>query len=273
MQVALTIAGSDSGGGAGIQADLKTFEAYEVFGASVVTAVTAQNTQGVQGAWPVPPEVVQAQLHSVLSDLNVKAVKTGMLYDAATIRLVAEVLKDRSLNLPLVVDPVMVATSGDRLLKEDALQALKSELLPLAKVITPNIPEAEALTGIQIGNREDMAFAAEILAEFYPEAWILIKGGHLAAESKIDDQVSDLLYHREAYWLDARRIKTRHTHGTGCTLSAAITAYLCRRKAVFAAVKDAKSYVHGAISQAWKGYGKGRGSLRHNHRKSGNSSN
>lgn len=258
MNIALTIAGSDSGGGAGIQADLKTFEAYSVFGASVITAITAQNTQGVQGSWPVPVEMVDQQLQSVLSDIKVRAVKTGMLHNADIIKVVADRL--RKYDLPLVVDPVMVATSGDSLLEDSAIESLKEELLPLAKVITPNLAEAEVLSGIKIGSREDMEFAARILKEFFPGAWILIKGGHFEGEKV----AADLLFNREYYWLEARRIRTKHTHGTGCTLSAAIAANLARRSGVFSAVKASKSYTHGAIKHAWKSVGKGRGSLRHN---------
>lgn len=258
MNVALTIAGSDSGGGAGIQADLKTFEAYSVFGASVITAITAQNTQGVQGVWPVPLEMLDQQLESVLSDLRVRSVKTGMLHNAGAIKLVADHLRKH--DIPLVVDPVMLATSGDSLLEEEALTSLKEELLPLAKVITPNLAEAEVLSGIKIESREDMEFAARILKEFYPGAWILIKGGHF----EDDPMAADLLFNREYYWMEARRIRTKHTHGTGCTLSAAIAANLCRRSGVFSAVKSSKSYAHGAITHAWKSIGKGTGSLRHN---------
>jgi len=260
MHVALTIAGSDSGGGAGIQADLKTFEAHGVFGTSAVTAITAQNTVGVQGAWPVPINMVDQQLTSILTDMRVRAVKTGMLYNAEIIQTVAHHLK--KVDAPIVIDPVMVATSGDRLLQDEGLEAMKLELLPLAKVITPNIPEAEVLTGMQIASREDMEFAATILKEFYPDTWILIKGGHF----EDGDSAADLLYHREAFWMEGRRVRTRHTHGTGCTLSAAIAAQLARRSGVFSAVKASKEYVYGAIVNAWKSAGKGRGSLRHNWR-------
>lgn len=260
MHVALTIAGSDSGGGAGIQADLKTFEAHGVYGASAITAITAQNTVGVQAVWPVPLEMVDKQLSSILTDMRVRAIKTGMLYDAGIIEMVANHLK--KLDVPIIVDPVMVATSGDRLLKDDALEAMKLELLPLAKVITPNIPEAEVLTGMQIHSREDMEFAATVLKEFYPDTWILIKGGHFEDETS----AADLLYHREPFWMEGNRVRTRHTHGTGCTLSAAITAQLARRSGVFSAVKSSKEYVYGAIVNAWKSAGQGRGSLRHNWR-------
>ena len=260
MHVSLTIAGSDSGGGAGIQADLKTFEAHGVFGTSVITALTAQNTLGVQGVWPVPPEFVAAQMESVLSDFKVRSVKTGMLYNAETIQTVAKALEGRKLSL--VVDPVMVATSGDSLIQDEALAALKEYLLPLASVITPNVPEAERLSGIEISTREDMEFAARIIGEFYPEAWVLLKGGHLEEE----ELVPDLLFKRDFYWLESLRIRSRNTHGTGCTLSAAIAANLAKRNAVFSAVKEAKTYVHGAILNAWRGVGEGSGSLRHNWR-------
>ncbi len=258
MNIALTIAGSDSGGGAGIQADLKTFEAHGVFGASVITAITAQNTKGVQGIWPVPVEMVDQQLQSVLADIKIRSVKTGMLHNAETIKTVARHL--RQFDFPLVVDPVMIATSGDSLLEESAVESLKEELLPLAKVITPNLAEAEALSGIMIRSREDMEFAARILKEFFPSAWILIKGGHF----KDDNMATDLLFSREYYWLETRRIRTKHTHGTGCTFSAAIAANLARRSGVFSAVKASKSYIYGAIKHAWKSVGKERGSLRHN---------
>lgn len=260
MHIALTIGGSDSGGGAGIQADLKTFEAHNVFGTSVITAVTAQNTLGVQGVFPVNFRGIEAQLQSVLGDMKVRAAKTGMLYSADTIGLVAHYL--RQMELPLVVDPVMVATSGDALMQQQAVEALVEELLPLATIVTPNLHEAETLAGIPISSREDMEFAARILGEKLPDTWILIKGGHLEDEPV----VPDLLFRRDYYWMESPRIRTRHTHGTGCTLSAAIAANLARRNTTFGAVKDAKSYVQGAIQHALKNLGEGRGSLKHNHR-------
>jgi len=261
MQVALTIAGSDSGGGAGVQADLKTFEAHNVFGTSVITAVTAQNTQGVQGVFPVPVKGVEAQLQSVLTDLRIRSVKTGMLFSPEIISLVAHYL--RQTDLPIVVDPVMVATSGDALLQVQALDALREELLPVAAIITPNLSEAEVLAGIPIHSREDMEFAARIIGEKLPDTWVLVKGGHFEEEEKV---VADLLFKRDFYWMESPRIRTRHTHGTGCTLSAAIAANLARRNTAFSAVKEAKAYVQGAIQHALKNLGQGRGSLKHNYR-------
>lgn len=257
---ALTIAGSDSGGGAGIQADLKTFEAFRVFGTSVITAVTAQNSLGVHAAMPVPPEMVRAQLRAVLDDFPIRAAKTGMLYNEETIHEVTDALVE--LSLPIVVDPVIVSTSGDALLQPEALQALASLLLPVATVVTPNLQEASFLTGMPVHTRDDMEVAALKLASFCPDSWILVKGGHLG-----DGVASDLLFRldRAPQWLEAPYIPTRDTHGTGCTLSAAITAGLALGLDVPDAVAQAKDYVTGAIRHAWSGIGKGHGSLRHHY--------
>lgn len=260
MKAALTIAGSDSGGGAGIQADLKTFEAHEVFGTSAITALTAQNTVGVQEVMPVSVDMVQAQLRSILDDFHIGAGKTGMLFNAEIIRAIAETLKGYP-SFPLVVDPVMVASSGDRLLEKDAIQAMKEEIFPLATLITPNLSEAALLADISIQIEQDMLLAAENISLMAPEAWILVKGGHLK-----DQPGTDLLYHDgHAEWLRGPFIETLDTHGTGCTLSAAIAARLSMGVHVPIAVRGAKEFMTGALKYAWHGLGKGRGSLRHHY--------
>jgi hydroxymethylpyrimidine kinase/phosphomethylpyrimidine kinase len=256
----LSIAGSDSGGGAGIQADLKTFEAHRVFGTTVITALTAQNTVGVQAAMPIPPEMVRAQLRSILDDFTIRAAKTGMLYNADTIQEVTDAVIEG--NFPLVVDPVIVSTTGDALLQPEALQTLSDILLPLATIITPNLQEAAILSGMPVVTMEDMEVAALRIASRCPDTWVLIKGGHLTA-----GKASDLLFKLDhaPIWLEEPYIPTTDTHGTGCTLSAAITANLALGFAVPEAVARAKSYVTGAIRQAWSGVGHGHGSLRHHY--------
>jgi hydroxymethylpyrimidine/phosphomethylpyrimidine kinase len=241
MARALTIAGSDSGGGAGIQADLKTFTVHRVFGMSAITALTAQNTCGVTAVHVVPPEFVRAQIDAVISDIGTQATKTGMLANAALVRCVAAAVREYRLA-PLVVDPVMLAQSGAALLDADAQRVLCDELLPLATLLTPNVPEAEALTGMRIHGPEDMERAAERL-RIYGASAVLIKGGHLDGEESVDlfDDGSDKL------WLRTRRIATRHTHGTGCQLSAAITANLANGATLRAAVEAAKRFITCAI--------------------------
>lgn len=255
----LSIAGSDSGGGAGIQADLKTFEAHRVFGTTVITALTAQNSLGVQAAFPIPAEMIRAQLRSILDDFPIAAAKTGMLYNAETIQEVTDVVIEA--GFPLVVDPVIVSTSGDALLQPEALDALVFMLLPIARLVTPNMQEAGILTGMAVHTREDMEVAALKIATRCPDTYVLVKGGHL------DGAASDLLFKLDQapLWLDAPRIDTRDTHGTGCTLSAAITANLALGHSVPEAVSLAKDYVHGAIRHAWTGIGHGHGSLRHHY--------
>lgn len=263
MYAALTIAGSDSGGGAGIQADLKTFEAHGVFGTSVLTALTAQNTQGVERVEAVSNEMVGAQLQAVLSDFSIGAAKTGMLFSAELIEVVANGLVGA--DFPLVVDPVMVSTSGHTLLQDTAIEAMKHQILPLAAIITPNIPEAELLTGTKITSQADMIRCGEALSERYPEASILIKGFHLPDGNA--DEISDVLVGAgETHWFTLSRIDTPNTHGTGCTLSAAIAANLALGKPLVKAVEAAKSFTHAAIRHSWANLGKGRGTLRHNHR-------
>jgi|SRR5580658_1725080 hydroxymethylpyrimidine/phosphomethylpyrimidine kinase len=240
----LAIAGSDSGGGAGIQADLKTMLALGVHGMTVISAVTAQNSVGVQGYWELPLQAVRAQLDSVLSDIGVQAVKTGMLASAAVVSVVCESLA--TVAAPVVVDPVAVSKHGDSLLSAGTLDVIKSELLPLATVVTPNLLEASLLTGLAIADEGDMLAAAKLIAAFGP-GWVLVKGGHLPGSPV------DLLYGAGAgdagtvIRYPGRRIASRHTHGTGCTLASAIASYLAMGAAVPDAVESAKEYVTGAI--------------------------
>lgn len=257
--IALTIAGSDSSGGAGIQADLKTFSALGVYGASVLTALTAQNTLGVQGVEPVRPQFVAAQLASVLSDLDVGAAKTGMLATSAIVSAVATALSAPR-QLPLVVDPVMVATSGDVLLAADAIAALKAELFPLATLVTPNIPEAAALLGAtQAHTEQAMAEQARAIAQFGSAA-VLVKGGHGSGNESVD-----ILYAGGAIVrLAAPRVETSHTHGTGCTLSAAVAALLATGESLERAVRRAKTYVTAALAAGRDmGVGRGNGPVDH----------
>ena len=237
----LSIAGSDPSGGAGIQADLKTFAAFGVYGTSAITALTAQNTIGVTGVHVVPAEFVTAQIEAVVSDIGCDAVKTGMLASAATVEAVVAAID--ALELPnLVVDPVMIAKSGDRLLDADAVHAVRASLLSRARVITPNIPEAEVLTGVRIASRADMREAARRLADLCPGA-VLVKGGHLAGPEVVDVLYLNGVFHE----FTGPRIEGRATHGTGCTASAAIAASLARGQDLPAAVEAAKSYVAGAM--------------------------
>ena len=252
---ALTIAGSDSGGGAGIQADLKTFSAFRVFGMSVITAVTAQNSLGVQGVENLPPAFVALQLRSVLSDFGASAAKCGMLSTAPIIEAVAATLADDPVE-KLVVDPVMVAKSGDALLQPDARRALIERVLPLALVVTPNLPEAESLAGIPVASRPDMEEAARRIHRLGPR-YVLVKGGHLKGDA------IDLLWNGKAFTaFRAPRIDSGNTHGTGCTLSAAIAAGLARGQAIGDAIRDAKAYVTRAIREGFAA-GRGVGQLRH----------
>ena len=240
--IALTIAGSDSSGGAGIQADLKTFTALGVYGASVLTALTAQNTRGVDDVLPIPPAFVRAQIDSVLSDLDVKAAKTGMLANADVILAVAEILEGNA-EIPLVCDPVMVATSGDVLLEPDAIGALRERLIPRASLLTPNIPEAARLLGCpEATDLDEMARQAEALRAFGCAA-VLLKGGHGSGK-----MATDILAHAGGIVpLEAPRIETPNTHGTGCTLSAAIAALLAAGESLEQAVRRAKVFVWSAL--------------------------
>jgi hydroxymethylpyrimidine/phosphomethylpyrimidine kinase len=256
MRTALTIAGSDSGGGAGIQADLKTFAAHGVYGTSALTAVTAQNTLGVTTWQALPADLVIAQIEAVAGDIGADAVKTGMLANAAIVEAVAATIE--SLELPLVVvDPVMVAKGGDSLLEEDAIHAIRAELLPRAHVVTPNIPEAEILAGIPIRSLEEMRLAGRRILELGPRV-VLVKGGHLEGPEAIDVVCTGT----EEYELRGRRVSSRHTHGTGCTLASAIAANLALGKPDRQAIEDARAYLEGAIEHA-PGIGRGHGPLNH----------
>jgi hydroxymethylpyrimidine/phosphomethylpyrimidine kinase len=239
----LTVAGSDSGGGAGVQADLKTMLALGVHGMSVIAAVTAQNSLGVQGYWELPPEAVRAQLDSVLSDIGVQAVKTGMLASAVLVRTVAAELAD--LAVPVVVDPVSVSKHGDALLDPGALDAVRTELLPLATVVTPNLWEVEQLTGVKVVDERGLREAAEAVRALGPR-WALIKGGHLPG-APVDLLFDGVEEHRFA----AERHDNRHTHGTGCTLASAIASHLALGHDVVSAVGSAKEYVTGAIAHGF----------------------
>lgn len=239
----LTIAGSDSGGGAGIQADLKTMLALGVHGMSVIAAVTAQNSLGVQGYWELPPEAVAAQLDSVLSDIGAQAIKTGMLASQILVRTVAA--KIASVGVPVVVDPVGVSKHGDSLLAADAVNAVRTELLPLATIVTPNLWEVEQLSGIKVEGESGLREAAEAVKAFGPE-WVLVKGGHLPGEPV------DLLFDgTREYRFPGERLDNMHTHGTGCTLASAIASYLALDYEIVDAVGAAKVYVTGAIASGF----------------------
>jgi hydroxymethylpyrimidine/phosphomethylpyrimidine kinase len=257
MRIALTIAGSDSGGGAGIQADLKTFAACGVYGTSAVTAVTAQNTLGVTSWEPISTELVIAQIEAVGDDLSPAAVKTGMLATAAIVEAVAAAIA--ALDLPnLVVDPVMIAKGGDRLLQTDAVAAIRTELLKLAEVVTPNVPEAEVLTGLPIRSLDDMRTAARRIRTLGPRV-VVVKGGHLPQ----GDRIVDVVCTADAEFdLTGRRFETRHTHGTGCTFAAAIAAFLALGQPVEEALRSARAYLEGAIEHAPE-LGAGHGPLNH----------
>ncbi len=256
LPTALTIAGSDSGGGAGIQADLKTFTVLGVYGASILTALTAQNTVGVQGVHAVPPDFIAQQFDSVCSDLPIGAAKTGMLADAEVIEIVAAKVKEHGLR-PLVVDPVMVAKSGDRLLAQGAQDALIRHVLPLAEVITPNLGEAEVLSGMSVRSPEQIREAAKRMRDLGCKA-VLVKGGHLEGEAV------DILYDGSDFTeFRAGRIESKNTHGSGCTLSAAIAANLSKGKTLKEAVQEAKTFITEAIDNAPADLGSGHGPLNH----------
>jgi hydroxymethylpyrimidine/phosphomethylpyrimidine kinase len=258
IAVALTIGGSDSGGGAGIQADLKTFTALQVHGCSALSCVTAQNTCGVHRVDALPPESLTAQLEAVLSDLPVAALKTGMLLNAALVRATAAVL--HGLTLPRLIDPVMVSRSGAVLLETEAITAYRQELLPLAELLTPNLHETRLLTGLPIQAAADVEVAAAALLQLGPAA-VLIKGGGLA-----ELRGRDYLLSRSSggHWLEHAVVTTPHTHGSGCTLGAAITAHRARGLALEEAVQAAKRYVEGGLRQALA-IGAGQGPLCHWH--------
>ena len=255
MNTALTIAGSDSSGGAGIQADIKTMTANGVYAMSAITALTAQNTTGVTGIMEVTPEFLSLQLEAIFTDIYPDAVKTGMVSSGELIKTISATLKKYNAK-NIVVDPVMVATSGAKLISDEAIEILKAELLPLATVITPNIPEAEVLSGMTIKNEEDMIKAANAIYEKF-NCNVLLKGGH-----QIND-ANDLLYRDGGYvWFKGKRIDNPNTHGTGCTLSSAIASNLAKGENLDDAVKHAKEYISGALA-AMLDLGKGSGPLAH----------
>jgi hydroxymethylpyrimidine/phosphomethylpyrimidine kinase len=255
-RTALTIAGSDSGGGAGIQADLKTFAALDVYGVSAIAAITAQNTMGVLAAEPLTADLVTAQIEAVAGDIAIHATKTGMLATAAIVEAVAATIDE--LELPLVVvDPVMIAKSGDRLLDVDAVRTLRTELLPRALIVTPNIPEAEALSGVTISTLADIRDAAKRIHGMGPSA-VVIKGGHGEGP-----EIIDLFFDGDrTIEFRVRRVHTQNTHGTGCTFASAIAAYLARGFELADAVEQAQKYVGGAIRHALA-IGHGHGPLDH----------
>jgi hydroxymethylpyrimidine/phosphomethylpyrimidine kinase len=260
QRIALTIAGSDSGGGAGIQADLKTFQALGVYGMSAITAVTAQNTLTVNAVVEMPAEIVAEQIDAVVFDIGVDAVKTGMLASIPLIETVADRIKNWGLQHSLVVDPVMVSKSGHRLLAEDAVQSLIQHIIPLAAVLTPNLPEAEVLVGRRLANDNDIRYAARQIVDMGARS-VVMKGGHRFGA--VDEDVVDVFFDGESFLeLRSERIQTRNTHGTGCTFSAAITAGLAKRLPATEAVRQAKLYLAEAIRQATD-LGDGHGPVKH----------
>lgn len=255
MNKALSIAGSDSSGGAGIQADIKTMLANGVYAMTAITALTAQNTTGVTGIFNVTPEFLGLQLDAVFTDIFPDAVKIGMVSDKELIQVIADKLKEYDAK-HIVVDPVMVATSGAKLIADEAIDALTSLLLPMAEVITPNIPEAEVLTGMKITNADEMIEAAKAIHEKY-SCNVLLKGGHQTNDA------NDLLYSEKGYeWFNGKRIDNPNTHGTGCTLSSAIASNLAKGMTLSDAVKNAKEYISGALA-AMLDLGKGSGPMNH----------
>lgn len=255
MKTALTIAGSDSSGGAGIQADLKTMTANGVYAESAITALTAQNTTGVQGIFEVTPEFLKLQLDSIFTDIRPDAVKIGMVSSAGLIEAIADKLTEYKAQ-NIVVDPVMVATSGSRLISEDAIGALKSRLLPLALILTPNVPEAEVLSDMEIHSAEDMEKAAELISGNYG-CGVLIKGGH-----NLNDANDLLIHDGKKRWFNGRRIDNPNTHGTGCTLSSAIASNLAKGYDLETSVERAKDYISGALA-AMLDLGRGSGPMNH----------
>jgi len=256
MRTALTIAGSDSGGGAGIQADLKTFAAHHVYGTSAITAVTAQNTFGVTAWEPVSADLVTAQIEAIDGDIGIHAVKTGMLANAAIVEAVAAAIE--GLDLPnVVIDPVMIAKGGDRLLDIEAVGAIRTELLPRAMIATPNIPEAEVLGDMTIASIDDMRAAARRIRALGPRV-VVVKGGHLTGSESIDVVLTD----EREFELRGPRLPGPHTHGTGCTFAAAIAAHLALERPIEQALRMAREYLEGAIRHA-PGIGGGHGPLNH----------
>ncbi|MBL6933764.1 MAG: bifunctional hydroxymethylpyrimidine kinase/phosphomethylpyrimidine kinase [Rhodospirillales bacterium] len=258
----LIIAGSDSGGGAGIQADIKTVTALGGYAMTALSALTAQNTLGVTAIHEVPTDFIAEQMRVVLSDIGADAIKTGMLHSSAVIETVSDILK--TCDAPIVVDPVMVAKGGAALLQDEAIAAMKERLIPMAHVLTPNVPEAEALTGVSIVDRDAAEHAARMLSDRGAKA-VLMKGGHMTGGEN-DNTVTDLLFEdgKLLEVFSSPRLDTRHTHGTGCTLASAIAAGLAQNLSIRDSVERARAYVWQAINTA-PGYGKGHGPLNHGH--------
>lgn len=255
MKTALTIAGSDSGGGAGIQADLKTFSALGVFGMSVITAVTAQNTKEVRGVQNMELSMIRQQIEAVFDDIQVDAIKIGMLSSADVVDTVASTLKKYQ-QKPIILDPVMISKAGHHLLQEQAIEALKDIMIPLATMITPNVPEAEVLTDMKIVSNEDMKVACKKIYDMGAKT-VLLKGGHLPGDP------NDLFFDgKDFYWYSAKRIDTKNTHGTGCTLSSAITANIAKGASLLEAVEHSKEYITNAIRQSFD-LGRGHGPVHH----------
>ncbi len=258
----LIIAGSDSGGGAGIQADIKTVTMLGGYAMTALSALTAQNTKGVTAIHEVPTDFLAEQMRVVLSDIGADAIKTGMLHSSAVIETVCDVLKTS--DAPIVVDPVMVAKGGATLLQDEAKKTMRTQLIPMAHVLTPNVPEAEALVGVSIANRRDAEYAAKVMSDWGPKA-VLMKGGHMTGGDN-ENTVTDLLFEEgklvESF--SSPRLETRHTHGTGCTLASAIASGLSQNLSIRDSVERARAYVWEAIRTA-PGYGKGHGPLNHGH--------
>ena len=257
---ALSIAGFDGSGGAGIQADLKTFSAFGCYGMTVLTALPIQNTCGVRKCYELPIQAIEDQLHAIFDDITPDSIKIGMLFNSEIIELIATVLKQRAINIPLVLDPVTLAKSGDPLLVPEAVNTLISLLMPLATVITPNIPEAQTFTGMNALSEEQMIQVAQKLLEFGPK-YVLLKGGHLNTPES-----NDLLLGRDgsSHWFKSPRIQSKNTHGTGCTLSAAIAACLAQNIDIIKACSLAKTYLYNAINASKdETVGKGNGSVHH----------
>jgi len=258
----LSIAGFDGSGGAGIQADLKTFSAFSCYGMTVLTALPIQNTLGVKTCYELPLQAIEDQLYAIFTDIVPDTIKIGMLFNASIIELVANFLKQQAKGIPIVLDPVMYAKSGDALLLPQALESLRTQLIPLATLITPNLPEATALTGLSVNQPEEMEIVMQQLLVLGPKA-VLLKGGHLQGNQSVD------LYEDQQgtkQWLDAPRIMTRNTHGTGCTLSAAIAACLSRKMSLLESCKMAKRYLTCALQAAkLQQIGRGNGPLNHSY--------
>lgn len=255
----LIVAGSDSGGGAGIQADIKTVTVLGGYAMTAITAVTVQNTIGVTGVHPIPPDVVRAQIEAVMGDIGADVWKLGMLGSAEHVRAVLESWQEVGKTTPVVLDPVMIAKGGSSLLSEDAVAVIRDDLMPIAAIVTPNAPEAEALTGVEVRDLDGQINAAEVLVEQLGAWSALVKGGHIEG-----DTVRDVLLTREGYRVfESPRIETRATHGTGCTLASAIAAHMAQGAGITTAVDQARAYLMQAIRHA-PGLGQGHGPLGHN---------